>query len=79
MEGRYGFSEGFPEGKSEGWNGRPKACPPAGGGDRPSACHSIITTFPREIPRKTHTFPTLVNKNNILYSIVVIYHITLSK
>ena len=32
MEGRYGFSEGFPEGKSEGWNGRPKACPPGGGG-----------------------------------------------
>ena len=30
MEGRYGFSEGFPEGKSEGWNGRPKACPPGG-------------------------------------------------
>ena len=32
MEGRYGFSEGFPEGKSEGWNGTPKACPPEGGG-----------------------------------------------
>ena len=31
MEGRYGISEGFPEGKSEGWNGRPKTCPPGGG------------------------------------------------
>ena len=74
MEGRYGFSEGFPEGKSEGWNGRPKACPPIGGRGRgrSKACHSIKTTFPREIPRKTHTFPTLVNKNNILYSIGVI-------
>ena len=41
-------------------------------GGRPSACHSIPTTFPREIPRKTHTFLTLVNKNNILYSIGVI-------
>ena len=34
MEGRYGFSKGFPEGKSEGWNGRPKACPLVGGGGR---------------------------------------------
>ena len=45
---------------------------PLGGGGRPLACHSIPTTFPREIPRKTHTFPTLVDKNNILYSIGVI-------
>ena len=47
MEGRCGFSEGFP------------------------ACHSIPTTFSREIPRKT--FPTLVNKNSILYSIGVTF------
>ena len=32
-------------------------------GGRPSACHSIPPTFPQEIPRKTHTFPPLVNKN----------------
>merc|ERR1712105_317542 len=38
---------------------------------RRPACHSIPTTFPVEVPRKTHTFPTLVNKNNILYSIGV--------
>ena len=142
MEGRYGFSEGFPEGKSEGWNGRPMACHPRPGGvqafgmsfhpdyfyggkswgkpipswhwliritfhialewyefyacslgsmheihiismlykmlflstnvrkappllpwGRPSAYHSIPLTFPQEIPRKTHTFPPLVNKN----------------
>ena len=30
MERRYGFSEGFPEGKSEGWNGRPKPAPQGG-------------------------------------------------
>ena len=32
-------------------------------GERPLACHSIPPTFPQEIPRKTHTFPPLVNKN----------------
>ena len=37
-------------------------------GGRPSACHSIPPTFPQEIPRKTHTFPPLVNKN-ITYSL----------
>ena len=62
MSGRYGFSSGFPSGKSSGWNGRLKACPPPLGG-RPSASHSIPLTFPQEIPRKTHTFPPLVNKN----------------
>ena len=59
MSGMYGFSLGFPLGKSSGWKGRP------------SACHSIPTTFLREIPRKTHTFLTLVNKNIILYRIGV--------
>ena len=49
-----------------------RPAPRGGGGGRPEACYSIPTTFPREIPRKTHTFPTLVNKNNILYSIGVV-------
>ena len=62
MSGRYGFSSGFPSGKSLGWNG---ATPHAFGmGPWP---HSIPQTFLREIPRKTHTFPPLVNKNIPLY------------
>ena len=60
-----GFPRDFPrESHREGIAGRE--------GGKPLACHSIPTTFPREIPRKTHTFPTLVNKNNILYSIGVV-------
>ena len=67
---------GFPrdflrESQRDGMAGRRPA--PQGEGDRgrPLDCHSILTTFLREIPRKTHTFPTLVNKNNILYRIGV--------
>ena len=33
--------------------------------------HSILKTFLREIPRKTHNFLTLANKNNTLYRIGV--------
>ena len=66
MEGRCGFSKGFPEGKSEGWNGARDPCRRHG-----AKPHSIQRTFPREIPRKTHTFLTLANKNNILYRIGV--------
>ena len=44
--------------------GLPPSLPPGG---RPSACHSIPPTFPQEIPRKTHTFPPLVNKNIPFY------------
>ena len=49
MEGRCGFSEGFPEGKSEGWNGARD--PRRRRGAKP---HSIPKTFPKEIPRKTN-------------------------
>ena len=58
------------ESRRDGMAGRRPA--PGEGGGRPWACHSIPMTFTREIPRKTHTFPTLVNKNNLLYNIEIV-------
>ena len=63
---------GISLGKVIGIEWQAKGLPPEGWGGRPSACPSILTTFPRVIPRKTLTFLTLVNKNNILFSIRVI-------
>ena len=69
MEGRYGFSEGLPEGKWEGL-GFPRDFPRAEPEGNPEE-NPDLPTFPRAIPRKTHTFPTLANEINILYMIGV--------
>ena len=56
-----GFPRDFPRESCRDRMAGLRPAPPPGG--RPSACHSIPPTFPQEIPRKTHTFPPLVNKN----------------
>ena len=54
---------GISLGKVIGMEWQAEGLPPLPLWGRSSGCHSIPLTFPQEIPRKTHTFPPLVNKN----------------
>ena len=61
---------------SESWRDRIAGQRPAPwlrGGGRSLACHFILTTFPKEILRKIQNFLRLVNKENILCSIGLIW------